>query len=126
MTFDGLLKIDMGGLRVLCCSLPMLFAVSSALANGHFREREACSRALESGPCQRESDVAGKRPPRYCRGYCIPKDVYYAMLETDPVTHEPGCKCKVRGWLSTRQCRSERLFQAARPGIGLEAQKGRG
>lgn len=82
----------MVGLRVACCSLPMLFAVSSALANGHFRECEACSRALESGSCQRESDVAGKRPPRYCRGYCIPKDVYYAMLETDPVTHEPGCE----------------------------------
>ena len=86
-----------GRLSVRCLLLVLCMASFSAFADGYVREREARDYMSAYGPCQRESDVAGKRPPRYCRGYCIPKDVYYAMLETDPVTHEPGCKCKVRG-----------------------------
>ena len=69
-----------------------VLAVSfAASADGFVRQREVRDYMPKYGPYQHESDITEEMREEW-RSYCriIPPNVYFTMMETDPVTHEPG------------------------------------
>ena len=73
-----------------------VLAVSfAASADGFVRQREPRDYMPKYGPYQHESDITEEMREEW-RSYCriIPPNVYFTMMETDPVTHEPGYEPK--------------------------------